>query len=127
MVNRRKLWSSTLVAGLGLLFSPFAAIVLQAINYSSLDQKAGVRGNLYWFIGLFLGGLVWAELPLPLSSQDRLAASIAYSATTFLIWFISYSRPYIAREMKRLIQTTAQRGDGPLCREALPFAWLIER
>ena len=85
------------MAGLGILFSPFAAIVLQAMNYSSLDHKSAVRSNVYWFVGLFLSGLVWAELPLPLSPQDRFAASIAYSVATFFVWFIFYGRKYRKR------------------------------
>lgn len=92
LTGDRRLWSATLVNGLGLVFSPFASIGLQAVNYRRAGLDREVRVCWAWFGVLFVAGLVWSQIPMHLSRDDRLVAGVLYTFATWVVWFIAYGR-----------------------------------
>jgi hypothetical protein len=57
MKNVPKFWSSNSIFILGLLLSPFAALVLQAINYKSFGQRRAVGNCICWLGVIFIIGV----------------------------------------------------------------------
>jgi len=82
------------VNGLGPLFSPFASIVLQAINYRRAGFKRDMRACWLWFVGLCIAGVIWSQVPLPGSRDARLIYNFLFTFATWAVWLVAYGRKH---------------------------------
>jgi hypothetical protein len=90
----RRLWSATFVNGLGILFSPFASIALQAVNYRRAGLGRDVRVCWCWFAALFVAQVIWSQIPLPVAGTDRIIFDFLYTFATWVVWFVAFGRTH---------------------------------
>lgn len=94
MDRDRRLWSATFVNGLGILFSPFASIALQAINYRRAGLRRDVHVSWCWFAALFVAQMVWSQIPLRVAGTDRLIFDFFYTFASWGVWFVAFGRTH---------------------------------
>ena len=97
MKNTPRIWSSTVIITCVVILSPFAAPILQLLNYRSAGENKGVINSALWVLGMLICVIAFPFIPLSLSPNGQMVCAQILALFLVVAWFFLFGRWFPAR------------------------------